>query len=77
LLGAMPEGGIALAPARDGTTNALALARPGLFQPLYGPGSAKRFLAQAEKEGIPAIELVVPGLALDVDTVAHFEQLAL
>jgi 2-phospho-L-lactate guanylyltransferase len=77
LLGAMPEDGIALAPAPDGTTNALALARPGLFQPLYGPRSAKRFLAYAEKEGIPAIELTVPALALDVDTIAEFEQLAL
>src|SRR4029450_1186079 len=64
LLGAMPEDGIGLAPASDGTTNALALARPGLFQPLYGPRSAKRFLAHAEKEGIPAIELLVPGLAV-------------
>jgi 2-phospho-L-lactate guanylyltransferase (CobY/MobA/RfbA family) len=77
LLGAMPEDGIGLAPASDGTTNALALARPGLFQPLYGPHSAKRFLAHAEKEGIPAIELLVPGLALDVDTIAELEQLAL
>jgi 2-phospho-L-lactate guanylyltransferase len=77
LLGAMPADGIALAPARDGTTNALALARPGLFQPLYGPGSAKRFLAHAEKEGIPAIELAVPALALDVDTPGELDQLAL
>ena len=77
LLGAMPEAGMALAPASDGTTNALALARPGLFQPLYGPRSARRFLAYAEKEGIPAIELAVPGLALDVDTIAELEQLAL
>jgi 2-phospho-L-lactate/phosphoenolpyruvate guanylyltransferase len=77
LLGAMPQNGIALAPAPDGTTNALALARPGLFQPLYGPRSAKRFLAYAEKEGIPAIELAVPALALDIDTVAELEQLAL
>jgi 2-phospho-L-lactate guanylyltransferase len=77
LLGAMPEDGIALAPAPDGTTNALALARPGLFQPLYGPRSASRFLTYAEKEGIPAIKLAVPALALDVDTIAEFEQLAL
>ena len=77
LFGAMPADGIALAPARDGTTNALALARPGLFQPLYGPGSAKRFLAHAEKEGVPAIELAVPALALDVDTPGELDQLAL
>ena len=77
LLGALPEGGLALVPAADGTTNALALARPGLFRPLYGPRSASRFLTYAEKEGIPAIELAVPALALDVDTIAEFEQLAL
>ena len=75
LLGAMPEEGIAVAPALDGTTNALALAKPGLFEPLYGPGSAARFLARADELGIDATELIVPGLARDVDTVAELEQL--
>jgi 2-phospho-L-lactate guanylyltransferase len=75
LLGAMPEDGIAIAPARDGTTNALALARPGLFQPLYGSDSAARFLRHAEKLGVGAIELVIPALARDVDTVAELKQL--
>jgi 2-phospho-L-lactate guanylyltransferase len=76
LLGAMPTDGIAVAPAPDGTTNALALARAGLFSPLYGPGSAKRFIAHAEKVGVEATELVVPGLARDVDTVDELERLA-
>jgi 2-phospho-L-lactate guanylyltransferase len=76
LLGAMPEDGIAIAPAPDGTTNALALARPGLFAPLYGPGSARRFLAHAEEAGIEAMQLVVPGLARDVDTAAELARLA-
>src|SRR2546423_2943842 len=44
---AIPPDGLALAPAADGTTNALALADPGLFRPLYGPGSADRFRALA------------------------------
>lgn len=77
LLGAMPEDGIAIAPAPDGTTNALALSRAGLFAPLYGPGSAKRFAAYAEELGVEAMELVIPGLARDVDTVAELQRLAL
>jgi 2-phospho-L-lactate/phosphoenolpyruvate guanylyltransferase len=77
LLGAMPEDGIAIAPASDGTTNALALSRPGLFAPLYGPDSAARFLAHAEALGIEAMELAIPGLARDVDTVEELQRLAL
>jgi len=76
LLGAMPEDGIAIAPAPDGTTNAIALARPGLFGPLYGPGSAARFRARAAELGVEAAELVVPGIARDVDTPAELAQLA-
>jgi 2-phospho-L-lactate guanylyltransferase len=75
LLGTMPENGIAIAPAPDGTTNALALARPGLFVPLYGSGSAARFRAHAEELGVEAIELEAPALASDVDTAAQLEQL--
>ena len=71
LLGVMPEDGIAIAPAPDGTTNALALARPGLFEPLYGPGSAARFRAHADERGVHCAELVVPALARDVDNVAE------
>jgi 2-phospho-L-lactate guanylyltransferase len=77
LLGAMPEDGFAIAPAPDGTTNALALSRPGLFAPLYGPGSAKRFVAHAKELGVEAMELVIPGLARDVDTAAELQRLAL
>ena len=76
LLGTLPEDGIAIAPAADGTTNALALAKPGLFEPLYGPGSAARFRARAEELGVEAAELKAPALARDVDTVAELQQLA-
>ena len=55
LLGALPEGGLALVEAEDGTTNALALAAAHLFAPLYGPGSADRFIARAERLGVAAV----------------------
>ena len=77
LLGAMPYGGIAIAPASDGTTNALALAKAGLFEPLYGRGSAARFRAHAADRGIDLMELASPALARDVDTVAQLEHAAL
>ena len=76
LLGAMPSNGIAIAAAPDGTTNAIALARAGLFAPLYGPGSAERFREHAEALGVEFVALDVPALAEDVDTVAGLEQLA-
>ena len=75
LLGAMPPGGMAITEAEDGTTNALALAKPGLFAPLYGPGSADRFRAHAASHGVEVVTLDVPALADDVDTVDAFEQL--
>jgi 2-phospho-L-lactate guanylyltransferase len=71
LAGAIPDHGLALAPAVDGTTNALALSAAGLFAPLYGPGSAARFAALA-----PSRALHVPNLIDDVDTVADLERLS-
>jgi 2-phospho-L-lactate guanylyltransferase (CobY/MobA/RfbA family) len=70
LLGSIPPKGIAVAAAADGTTNALGLAVHGLFEPLYGPGSAKRFLALA-----PSRFVEIPNLAEDVDTLADLERL--
>lgn len=61
----------AFTAAADGTTNALSLADPTQFQPLYGPGSASRF-AEA---GFARLE--IPELEQDVDTVADLEQLSL
>jgi 2-phospho-L-lactate guanylyltransferase len=71
LAGAVPDGGLAVAPAGDGTTNALALAGDGLFHPVYGPGSAERFAALG-----PSATVAVPNLADDVDTLADLARLA-
>jgi 2-phospho-L-lactate guanylyltransferase len=68
LAGSVPEGGLALVPAADGTTNALALARDDLFAALYGPGSAARFAALA-----PSRTLELANLVDDVDTVAQLD----
>jgi 2-phospho-L-lactate/phosphoenolpyruvate guanylyltransferase len=63
--------GLALVAARDGTTNALSLPHADAFAPLYGPGSAARFLAHA-----PFAVVDVPELVDDVDTEAELERLA-
>lgn len=63
LAGAAPDGGLALAAAADGTTNALALADVRLFEPCYGPGSADRFEALGPSRRVDA-----PNLVDDVDT---------
>jgi 2-phospho-L-lactate guanylyltransferase len=75
LLGALPEDGLALVAARDGTTNALAIAAPHLFAPVYGPDSAERFLARAERLEAPAAVAAIPNLADDVDTLGDLERL--
>jgi 2-phospho-L-lactate/phosphoenolpyruvate guanylyltransferase len=71
LAGAVPDGGLAFAPAADGTTNALALADEGLFEPCYGPGSAARFAALG-----PSLCVEAPNLMDDVDTLADLSRLA-
>jgi 2-phospho-L-lactate guanylyltransferase (CobY/MobA/RfbA family) len=75
LLGALPEGGLAVVEAADGTTNALALSAAHLFAPLYGPGSAGRFRGRAERLGVPFARAEIPNLAEDVDTLADLERL--
>jgi 2-phospho-L-lactate guanylyltransferase len=75
LLGAMPAGGMALVRARDGTTNALALAAGWLFSPVYGPGSADRFAERATRLGVEAVEVDLPNLADDVDDLGDVERI--
>jgi 2-phospho-L-lactate guanylyltransferase len=70
LAGAVPADGLALAAGVDGTTNALALARADLFEPVYGPGSAGRFAALA-----PSLRVDAPNLVDDVDTPADLVRL--
>jgi 2-phospho-L-lactate guanylyltransferase (CobY/MobA/RfbA family) len=69
LLDATPAGGSAIVAAADGTTNAISLADARLFAPLYGPGSAARFVARG------AVEVDLPNLAADVDVAADLERL--
>lgn len=68
LLGSMPPGGMALAVAADGTTNALALSSARQFATLYGAGSASRFLRHARGHGVGCAAVSVPNLVDDVDT---------
>lgn len=77
LAAAAPPGGYAFVQAADGTTNALALADPGLFAPLYGPGSADRFKERAADLGVDAVAAVIPSLADDVDTLADIRRVSL
>ena len=76
LLGAMPPEGMAIVAAEDGTTNALALSSPHLFAPLYGPASANRFRAHAERLGVDLVTADIPNLVQDVDTPADLFSLA-
>jgi 2-phospho-L-lactate/phosphoenolpyruvate guanylyltransferase len=70
-------GALGLVEAEDGTTNALALPRPALFAPLYGAGSAERFRAHAEANGVLAVAAVIPNLADDVDTLEDLTRIGL
>ena len=75
--GAVPAGGLALAPALDGTTNALALSSDDLFRPCCGPGSAERFRAHARAVGAEAAVVDIENLVDDVDTLADLERVEL
>ncbi len=66
----LADAGLALVEAFDGTTNALSLPDPGLFAPLYGPGSAARFRAHA-----PFSTVSIPELEADVDEDSDLERL--
>ena len=71
LAGAVPQGGLAYAPAPDGTTNALGLSSPDVFAPVYGPGSAARFAGLGPSHRVDA-----PNLMDDIDTIDDLERLS-
>ena len=71
LAGAVPDRGLALVAAADGTTNALAFADAALFEPCYGHGSAERFAALGRSRLVDA-----PNLIDDVDTLADLARVA-
>ncbi|MDE3025061.1 MAG: NTP transferase domain-containing protein [Acidobacteriota bacterium] len=73
LLDATPPRGLALVEALDGTTNALGLSTPAVFEPLYGPDSARRFLALP----VETVSVAIPNIADDVDTQADIDRLQL
>ena len=77
LLAATPAGGIALVASADGRTNALSLPAPHLFQPLFGPRSARRFERAARDLGLEVVVAAIPNLADDVDTPDDLERVRL
>ncbi len=69
---------VALAPARDGGMNAVALADPALVEPAFGePGSARVTIARARAAGLEPALLDDAGLAFDVDRPADLERVRL
>jgi 2-phospho-L-lactate guanylyltransferase (CobY/MobA/RfbA family) len=63
-----------LVPARrDGGTNILALSRPDLIAPQFGPASFARHLCAAKDLGIEATILELAGAGHDIDVPADLE----
>jgi 2-phospho-L-lactate/phosphoenolpyruvate guanylyltransferase len=69
LLAATPARGIAIARARDGGTNAVAMRPPGTVATCFGePQSAALHERLAQAAGVEAVVIDLPGLAFDIDT---------
>ncbi len=67
---------VAVAPSKDGGTNALALPLPvGASTFRFGVDSARRHLAGAEEAGLRSLRLDLPNLAFDLDTPEDLAQL--
>ena len=75
LVTATPERGLAIARARDGGTNAVAMRPPGLLATQFGePQSAALHERSTWAAGADAHVLDLPGLAFDVDTPADLSE---
>jgi 2-phospho-L-lactate/phosphoenolpyruvate guanylyltransferase len=71
LANALPSPGATLVRSLDRTgTNVMLLSPPGVIEPHLGPGSLRRHLDQAERQGVAVRVLDRPALSLDVDTPA-------
>ena len=69
LIAATPERGLAVARAKDGGTNAVAMRPPGIVDTFFGePESAAVHVEAAKGAGVEAVVLDLDGLAFDVDT---------
>lgn len=75
---AAPPRGVAIARARDGGTNALLVAPADALVPHFGSHrSASVHERLARAAGLASVVVDLPGLALDVDTVADAEDAGL
>ncbi|MEW6269968.1 MAG: 2-phospho-L-lactate guanylyltransferase [Thermodesulfobacteriota bacterium] len=74
----LPARGALAVPSLDGSgTNVLALRPPDVLpETHFGPGSLELHRAAAAARGVDLVTSVLPGAALDVDTVADLELLA-
>jgi 2-phospho-L-lactate guanylyltransferase len=78
LLAATPARGLAIARARDGGTNAVAMRPPGAAGTCFGePQSAALHDRLAREAGVEAVMVDLPGLAFDVDTPEDLAELGL
>lgn len=68
LLAPVAQGGVAIAPSRDGGTNALATPLPAPIAFRFGVGSHAAHAAQAHARGLALHTHRSPTLALDIDT---------
>jgi 2-phospho-L-lactate guanylyltransferase len=69
LVATTPVRGIAIARAKDGGTNAVAMRPPGALATRFGePESARVHEAAAHAAGLEVVTLDLEGLAFDVDT---------
>jgi len=66
---------IAIAPSRNGGTNALLQKPPNLITPFFGPESFKRHLAEASSRGIMTRVYRAQNVSLDIDSPEDLESL--